>query len=284
MHGPIGLSTGCFHDRGILDCLEPIRNAGFMTLEICSSAPHLDYNDRSMVARAAERIAELRLEPYSFHAPFSERIDITHPDSASRQRALDEIRRAADAAATLGARHFVIHPGPERGDLPGNERLQRMTNAAGVLDAVARHCHDRGVMLVLENMLPHLFSGHVQDLLWLLGALHETDVGVCLDTGHAFLSGDLHTVVHKLSGHLWMIHANDNGGERDDHLPPGDGKIPWEALLRQVAASGFHGGIILEISGARGEEALFEGARRARNLLIELGRRADVGVPKEAVP
>jgi len=129
---------------------------------------------------------------------------------------------------------------------------------------------------VLENMLPHLFSGRVRELLWILGALETTDVGICLDTGHAHLSGDLRTVVHKLSGHLWMMHATDNHGHRDDHLPPGDGRIDWQRLLRQMARIEFSGAIILEVAGQDNHQAVLEGARRARRHLREISRRLDL--------
>ena len=50
---PVGLSTGCFYQRGILDWLEPIRGAGFSRIEVCSFPRHLDYHDRAACERAA---------------------------------------------------------------------------------------------------------------------------------------------------------------------------------------------------------------------------------------
>jgi sugar phosphate isomerase/epimerase len=128
-------------------------------------------------------------------------------------------------------------------------------------------------------MLPHLFSGAVRDLLWLLGALETTDVGICLDTGHAFLSGDLHHVAHKLSGHLWMLHASDNRGVYDDHLPPGDGALPWPALLRQLQEIGFEGGVVLEIAGDGAVGETLERAVRGRRFLEELGAERRIESP-----
>jgi sugar phosphate isomerase/epimerase len=274
---PIGLSTGCFYDRSLFEVLGPVRDAGFDTIEICSFPSHLDYHDRASCDGAARRIVELALEPYSFHAPFGPEIDITAFDAEVRQRSQREILIAAEAAAALGARHFVIHPGPEKSGLPREERLDRMDAAAALLNRVAQRCRELGVRLVLENMLPHLFSGAVRDLLWLLGALETSEVGICLDTGHAFLSGDLHNVVHKLSGHLWMLHASDNRGAYDDHLPPGDGAVPWPALIRQLEISGFHGAVILEIAGDGDIGETLERAARGRAFLQRLAVRALVG-------
>lgn len=277
----IGLSTGCFYDRPILDCLEAIRDAGFSILEICSSPTHLDYHDTPACEQVADRLRRLDLEPVSFHAPFAPDLDITSLDAAARRRACDEIFCAADAAAALGARFFVLHPGPETGEIPRSERLERMEHAAQALDQIAEHCRQLRLSLVLENMLPHLFAGPVRDLLWLLGALRSTDVGICLDTGHAYLSGDLGGVAHKLSGHLWMIHANDNRGEFDDHLPPGEGDIDWNELLRRLAGEGFHGTFILEIAGGRDTSEMLHGAQSARSYLRGLASEMALGTPGE---
>ena len=98
---PIGLSTGCFYHQNILDCLTAIRASGFSMIEVCSSPAHLDYRDRDTVERAAARIQELGMEAYSFHAPFSDHIDIASSDDDARGSALAEILVAAEAAALL---------------------------------------------------------------------------------------------------------------------------------------------------------------------------------------
>ena len=42
---PVGLSTGCFFQKSIFDCLETISRGGFNIIEICSFPAHLDYHD-----------------------------------------------------------------------------------------------------------------------------------------------------------------------------------------------------------------------------------------------
>ena len=272
----VGVSTGCFWQTSIFDCLEDIRNSGFGRIEICSWPAHLDYHDPDRVRSAARLIDELGLETYSFHAPFSEHIDITSPDPHAREFALKELVQAADAAAILKVRYFVIHPGPEKATLPEHERFWRMENAVGVLNQAFVHCRRLGVGLVLENMLPHLFAGRTRDLLWILGALDSTEVGICLDTGHAHLGEDLPAVLHKLSGHLWMVHASDNYGKYDDHLTPGDGEINWAAFLAHLYDLHFNGALILEISGSGERKEILERARRGRSYLRDLSHRLRV--------
>jgi sugar phosphate isomerase/epimerase len=279
---PVGLSTGCFYQKSIFDCLECVRQSGFSMIEICSFPAHLDYHDLEAVRRAARRIDELGLEAYSFHAPFADHIDITSLDANRRYAALQEIIKAAEAAAILQVRYFVIHPGPEhelKPSLSCIERFDRMRYAAGILDKVAQRCCELGIGCVLENKLPHLLFGGTSDILWILGAMNAISVGTCLDTGHAYLSGDLYNVMHKLSGHLQMIHANDNCGTYDDHKPPGQGKIDWKTLLTELSQIEFHGGFILELSGAKAPETVLSEARHARRFLRDISRQLSLSNP-----
>jgi len=267
-----GISTGCFYKTDILEALPMVRDGGFITIEVCSSPSHLDYHNADHVSKAAEMMLSLGMDANSFHAPFAPSIDISSPDPGNRRHAVREVITACDAATMLRASYVVLHPGPEReGKPPPEEWYHRMRYAAESLNEVAAHCRHHGITLLLENMLPHLMFGHVSDLMFLLGAIRETNVGTCLDTGHAFLSKDLRTVVHKLSGHLRMLHVNDNRGDRDEHLSPGEGAIDWISLFRQLRHWNFHGPLILELADS-GEppERIMQRARDARIYLREI--------------
>ena len=272
---PIGLSTGCFYQFSIFDVLEDIRNGGFTLLEFCSFPKHLDYHDLEVVKAAADRTRDLGLEPFSFHAPFHDSIDITCLDEANRERSVREHFAACEAAAILGVKHLVLHPGPEQEGKPDpTELFARMENGAQSLNRVAAKCRELGINLLLENMLPHLLFGHASDMLYMLGAIQETNVGTCLDTGHANLSGDLSTVVHKLSGHLKMLHVNDNKGDCDAHLAPPHGSIDWHRLVSELVHYRFQGSLILELAGSdnHDRERILGQARESRKYLKDLAQ------------
>ena len=193
---------------------------------------------------------------------------------------------AANAASILKVRYFVFHAGPEVAiNCPPKERLQRMELAAQTVAEIAEQCKRLRIGFVLENMLGHLFLGQIEDMLWIFGAADTINVGACLDTGHAYLSGSLHQVMHKLSGHLKVIHANDNRGKEDDHLPPGLGKIDWRDTLDKLANIGFSGGFILELSGEgnRPPTVILQDARRARSMLRCIQRDIALATPPTAV-
>ena len=271
---PIGLSTGCFYRTPLIECLETIRGSGFSMIEVVFSPSHLDYRDAKAVQEAALRIDSLGMEAYSFHAPFGNDIDISSPDLARREYALDEILRAVEAAAILGVHYFVIHPGPENADIPSREeRLLRIENVCSVLTNVALRCSELGIRCVLENKLPHLLFGQSSDLVWILSSFEANCVGACLDTGHAFLAGDLHQLVIKLAPYLRLLHVHDNKGHGDDHLPPGDGRIDWTALLKELTALRFNGAFIMELAGGGDPEAIMARARHGRSYLRKRARR-----------
>jgi sugar phosphate isomerase/epimerase len=282
---PIGISTGCFYKIPIINILKDIRDGGFTIIEICSFPDHLPFHDKDAVNRARDEINRLGLEAFSFHAPFANHIDITSLEEDGRYQALENLLAACEAAAILGARHFVIHPGPEReGKPPAEELYQRMKNGSEVLSIVAKHCRKLGLQLLLENMLPHLLFGHTSDILYMLGAIKETNVGTCLDTGHANLSGEIFNIVHKMSGHLRMIHANDNNGDWDAHLVPSEGNIDWKFIIHELARSNFNGAVILELAGGDGipPSEMLERARRGRQFLHDTCRRVAVPIsPKD---
>jgi sugar phosphate isomerase/epimerase len=99
------------------------------------------------------------------------------------------------------------------------------------------------------NKLPHLLFGNTSDILWILDGINSADVGVCLDTSHAFLTGDIHNLVHKLAGHFRMIHACDNGGAEDNAWPPEEGQIDWEKFMRGLIDVRFRGAFVFEMAG-----------------------------------
>lgn len=271
---PIGISTGCFYQTPIADVLPLFADHGYDQLEICSFPRHLDLHQPGDVERAAGEIERNELSALSLHAPFADHIDISAWDESERLAAVEELGNACRSAKILGATYVVLHPGPEKErNLGPHEWYPRMQLAADSLNRIADECEDLGVTLLLENMLPHLMFGHVSDMLFLLGAIDSLHVGTCLDTGHAYLSGDIAKVAHKLSCHLRMIHANDNNGKWDDHLPPGEGQIGWENLLQRLHAEGFDGKFVLELNGNGTPDKIFAGAARGREFLESLWRR-----------
>jgi sugar phosphate isomerase/epimerase len=79
-------------------------------------------------------------------------------------------------------------------------------------------------------------------------------------------------VIQKLSGHLKLVHINDNCGDWDAHLPPGEGTIDWPLIIHELRRNDFHGVLVLELYGGGKEsnELILARAIRAREFLNRL--------------
>jgi sugar phosphate isomerase/epimerase len=197
-----------------------------------------------------------------------------------RRRSLDELRAAAATAAMLKVRYFVIHPGTEKDEvLSADEFLRRKELNIAALTEIARRCVDNGMELLLENMLPHKVFGSVSELLSIRDGIGQRRTGICFDTGHAFLGGDILLAVQRLSGYLRMIHAHDNDGIEDDHLPPGRGRIDWPRLVSALKSAGFDGFISMELDGGKNQDPVpvLALAQEARIWFEDLWRRGGAG-------
>jgi sugar phosphate isomerase/epimerase len=273
----VGLSTGCFYQIRISEVLGLIRDSGFSLIEISSHPRHLDYRDGETIKAVASQIRSLGLEAYSLHAPFGADLDISSTDSELRDVSIAKVLGAAEAASELGVRNFVLHPGPDRPwRLASQEFDLRLRSSAEALTLISAHCRRLGISLVLENMLPHLSFGYPLNLLRIVDSLDGFGVGVCLDTGHGNLTGDLEGLVRKFSYRIRMIHANDNDGRNDSHLAPGLGNIDWQQLVRTLLQSRFEGALVLELSGEGNREAavILREAQESSRIIQEAYRRS----------
>lgn len=155
------------------------------------------------------------------------------------------LRCEVDLAERLTATTLVLHPSclglsdpDDRVDFPEIARI-------------ARYAEDRGVRLALENAV---------DSMWALDRVLETvgddpaktNLGICIDVGHAFLSADagrlpVRGYLERYAAQLIHLHLHDTRGECDDHLAPGDGVIDWPDLFSTLAEAGFRGTAVLEV-------------------------------------
>jgi sugar phosphate isomerase/epimerase len=244
-----GLSTGIAYQRPILEVLEPIRHAGFRAIEICTAPRHLDLGSPAATAALARAVTDLGLVVQTLHAPFGEGIDITSADGPTRERSFDRLTRAADALALFGGPGlYVIHPGSEN-ERWAWDRERHLERSVVGLARMWEVCRARGLKLVVETPLPHLLGGQLDDLEWILARIPGEGTGVCIDTSHCSLGGFLGEAVRRFASRLVHIQASDNRGTSDDHLPPGEGLIDWDAWWSALEQANYTGVFMLEVAG-----------------------------------
>jgi sugar phosphate isomerase/epimerase len=232
--------------------LELAGRSGAQAVEIFAARQHFDYTSREHVAELAEWFRSNPIEPLSMHAPLypdremgragAPAVNVLHPDKAHRIDSMDEIRRALEAAERIPLRYLVVHLG-ERSDAWSPRSIEYALTALEHLGAFARPL---GVRLLVENILSEATTP--EHLVLILQMGHLDNVGVCLDLGHAHIDGGISAAVATLGKRIVTVHVHDNGGLKDEHLWPGEGKIDWPAAAQALKGLASPPAAVLEIA------------------------------------
>ena len=231
--------------------LDEAGRAGAQAIELFAARQHFDYTSREHVAELAEWFRSVPVEPFSMHAPlFPDRemgragapgVNLLHPEKSRRIDAMDEIKRALEAAEYIPIRYMVIHLG-ERDDAWSPRTIEYANTALEHLGAFARPL---GVRLLVENLLSDPTTPEHLVLILELG--HLDNVGVCLDVGHAHITVGVSQAIATLGSRIASVHLHDNHAQKDEHLWPGDGTIDWEATAKALKDLATPPATVLEI-------------------------------------
>jgi protein FrlC len=88
----------------------------------------------------------------------------------------------------------------------------------------------------------------VADGLRMIREIGSERLGICLDTGHANVNGeDMGQVVKNLANVPLHIHIDDNNGDNDAHMIPGEGSIDYKPLARALSEIDYQGFVSAEL-------------------------------------
>ena len=218
------------------------------------------------MADVQQWLAEAQVQLVSVHAPVLE-MSLASADASEREAALAETERALHIARRIPFRTLVVHLGRPRA-----EGVRGGTNrdaARRSVDALAQLAAPLDVRIALE-VIPNDLS-RAESLAQLIDQdIERTNVGICLDLGHARLAGDVADAIELVSGHLAAMDVHDNRGRGDDHLVPFDGAIDWPSALTTVQKVGYDGALTLELSSRGATKDTLARARDARRRMESL--------------
>jgi deoxyribonuclease-4 len=176
--------------------------------------------------------------PMYVHSPYL--VNVGSPNNRVRIPSRTILAQTVEAAAAVGAAGVIVHGGHIGDDEEPPVGWERWRKA---LEAV-----ELAVPVLIENTAGG-GNAVVREIdryepLW--EQIGDFDVGVCLDTCHAWAAGeDLDTVVERLvaaTGRIDLVHCNDSrdarGSGRDRHANLGAGEIPEELLVGVVRRAG----------------------------------------------
>jgi len=273
-----GISTHLFHDVPLEErLLAKIAAHGFDAIELFATRTHFDYRDEAAVGRLGGWLRDTGLSLHSIHAPITTSLvggqwgpalSNASDDPAARRAAVDETVAALAVARRIPFRFLVLHLGvpDELASAPGVNVREHARRSLEEIHAAAAALDVRVAVEVIPNELSRadaLVAMIEEDL-------EATDVGLCLDYGHAFLMGDVVDTIETVSGHLITTHVHDNHGRTDDHLLPFDGRIDWAAALIATQKIGYDGTLLFEVAAGESAETVLDRTRHVRTRFEEL--------------
>ena len=237
--------TYCSFDRMIEIC----RTAGFSGIE--GAPPLFEGKSEKELREIGASFRDADLSIATFHLPFTLEDDISAFYETERRRAVDRMKSWMQRAAWVGSQKVIQHPSTRGYEttLEGFDRfMERLRRSLGELLPFAE---ERGITIALENLLPRdgsRFFSQAEHFA-ALGDITHPCLGFCLDTGHALIAagreafGSYHSALLPL---IVAYHLADNAGDRDSHLAPGHGNVPWNEVFHRLAASRFSGSACVE--------------------------------------
>lgn len=230
--------------------LEAMSELGFGAVELWGVAQHLDlfHETDARVAQVrnqldAHGLAVVCLTPEQVMYP----VNIASGDPELRAASLHRFRRAADICVGLGAPHLFVTPGRGYEDEPRADAWRR---SADSLREIAEYAGSLGVTCLLEP-LQRVESNLVLDSRDLRGMLDDVgrdDVGVVLDTVAMASAGE--TVADYVEAFGSRIaHVQLVDGTPTGHLAWGEGSLPLDQYVTELAQYGYTGTVTFELFG-----------------------------------
>ncbi len=226
------------------EALQAAADNQFMAFEVILVEPsaNLDRIHPDEIEQA-KAIAQANAIEICVHAPFFE-INIAGFCREIRKTSVAYVNKAADFCAALGGKVLVVHAGNyiynyPPGSTPENTPLMQQQWDYNIesLKAINAHANSRGVVVCLENIGYGSIDQTYEDLLEMRRAVGDS-LKITFDVGHARLYSrmEVEKGFEILGEHIRHIHFTDNNGERDDHLPIGDGNFDYSSIMKHIRA------------------------------------------------
>lgn len=183
---------------------------------------NLDLGD-AFLLQWKEKVRQMGNPPLTLHGPFLD-LNPTSYEPYIQRATKERYHQAYQAALALGARKIVYHTGriPQICYIEGwSQRMADFWNAF-----LEEHS-------VLSIAVENVFDESPKPIADFASQISAPNFSLCLDVGHAhcFSQDSVHTWLETLSPWLSHLHLHDNHGKRDEHLPIGDGSVPWKEIL-----------------------------------------------------
>lgn len=235
-----------FPIKPLLEEIEEIGQMGFdyveLTMDPPEATPDKIISQKSSILSLIKRY---RMEIVGHLPTFVWTSDLYE---SLRKASVQENLNALEASVELGIKKVVLHPGYIMGL---SKFILDKAKEYGMrsIETILKKAGDLKLTLCIENMFPQSnFLSHPQEFQEVFDTF--PDLRMTLDIGHANLGTGKNKAlefIHRYGYRISHVHANDNFGKEDNHLPIGAGIIDFEKILKALKESLYDETITLEV-------------------------------------
>jgi protein FrlC len=242
-------SSFVYFNYPLPEAIRRLHRYGYQGVEIWGGRPHACRRD--LDDQIDEIIALLdRLEmgvPNFVPAQFRYPSILCSLNEAVRRDSVQYIKDEIDTALRLGAPSVSLCPGMT---LYGEDVDKGWSQLRKSIMELLDYTEGTDLLLLIEpaHRAESTLILTVDDGLRMIEEIGSERLGILLDTGHAHVNGeDLAEAVRKLAGVPLHIHIDDNHGDSDAHLIPGEGSIDFKPFVQALGEIDYQGFLSAEL-------------------------------------
>ncbi len=245
------LSAMVYLNYPLDEAIRRIAAMGYDGVDIWGGRPHAYRRDltASDTKRLRELLAENGLGVASFiPAQFRYPTCLCSNNEVIRWDSVAYINDSLETATRLGAPVVSVCPGHTVHGQTVADGWQRLA------DSLARICERAGLLglkIALEpaDRYETDLLANTADAMRMVAQVAASNLGVVLDTGHAHIAGEpAQAALAGMGDRLFHVHIDDNNGQRDQHLIPGDGTAGLRTWVAALQADGYKGYLSAELA------------------------------------
>ena len=219
-----------------------LNKAGIEAVEISMHPDRLEklnYKETEVLA------ARYGVGLWSFHLPFLpyDFVDFSSLNEQLRKKTLERYTEYIKLASDIGVNKFIVHPSNE--PIAPDKREERILRSMQSLDELAEIAHRHGAVIAVEDLPRTCLGNTAAEMKRLISA--NDKLRVCFDTNHLLIDTN-ENFIKTLGDKIITLHVSDYDFIDERHLLPGEGKVDWCKLFRELKAVNYSGVWMYEVA------------------------------------
>lgn len=242
-------SSAVYFNYSLEYAIKNLHELGYQGIEIWGGRPHMYRQDFDhQIDEIVSVLKMYKMEVCNFiPAQFRYPSVLCSPNERVRRDSIEYIKMAIENAMKVGSPSVSLCPGMTLFDHDLTEGWKQLVKS---FQELGEYVQDKEIILLIEPA--HRFeSNHiltVEDGLRMLDLLKSDQFGILLDVGHAHLNGEnFREIFQSLKGIPTHVHIDDNKGDFDAHLIPGQGSIDFNEFFTVAKEYNYDGYLSTEL-------------------------------------